>query len=131
MKNRLVLLLGVVALGCDIGEKPMQNSPATNRVLDQFAGGLRFGVSFDAAAQHGSLVDSHVDESGSTMRLRLPRAKHGLSNVRLLGTTSPSGNGASPRVYGIILFSQPESAQIALKGGQAEASNIFGNPGEQ
>ncbi|HYW13387.1 MAG TPA: hypothetical protein VE871_15615 [Longimicrobium sp.] len=131
MKNRLVLLLGVVALGCEVGEKPMQNSPATNRVLDHFAGGLRFGDSFDAAAQHGSLVDSHVDESGSTMRLQLPRAKHGLSNARLLGTASGSGNGASSRVYGIILFSQPESAQIALKGGQADAAHIFGNPGQQ
>src|SRR3712207_1210099 len=99
MKNRFVLLLGLLVIGCDVG-KPMENSPVTNRVLDHFAGGVRFGDSFAAAARRGSLVDSHLDESGSTMRLLLPHAKHGLSSVRLLGTASPSGDTASSRVYG-------------------------------
>lgn len=130
MKNKLVLLLTLFASGCVISEEPMQNSPATNRVLDHFAGGLRFGDSFDAAAERGSLVDSHLDESGSTMRLLLPDAKHGLSSARLLGTASPSRDPDSTQVYQVILFSRPDSAQIALDGAREAARRIFGSPGE-
>lgn len=130
MGNRSVLLLGLLVTGCAIGEEPMQNSPATNRVLDHFAEGVRFGESFEAAAQHGTLVDSNLDESGSTMRLSLTDAKHGLSSVRLFGTGIPHGNAASSQVHGIVLFSRPESAQIALQGARADAAHMFGNPGE-
>lgn len=131
MKNGFVLLLALFAIGCDVGEEPMQNSPATNLVLDHLAGGLRFGDSFEAAAERGALVDSYLDESGSTMRLLLPNAKHGLSSTRLLGTASPSRDPASTRVYRVILFSRSDSAQIALEGAKEVAKRIFGSPGEQ
>lgn len=130
MKNRLVLLLALFAMGCDMGEEAVQNSPATSRILDHFAGGLRFGDSFEAAVERGSLVDSHLDESGSTMRLLLRNAKHGLSSARLLGTANPSRDPASTQVYRVILFSRPDSAQAAVDGATEAARRIFGSPGE-
>lgn len=131
MKNVYILLFAAVASGCDRNGEPMHNSIVTDRVLDHFAAGLRFGDSFEVAAQRGSVVDSEFDESGSTIRLELPSAKHGLSSVRLLGTASTSGRPESARIYAVIVFSRADSARVALTSAKVDAQQIFEGTGQQ
>ncbi len=109
----------------------MENSPVTDRILNRFAGGMRFGETFEAAAQRGSMVESHLDESGSTMLLILPGADHGLSNVRLLGTATASRQPAYSRVSGVIVYARADSAGIALSGATSAAKRLFGHDGRR
>jgi hypothetical protein len=49
----------------------------------------------------------------------------------LLGTAAPSRRPQFSRVYGVIVFSRPDSARIALDGASTDGRRIFGVPGQR
>ena len=130
--NRIVVgLVATLFVGCQATEEPMQNSPETDAILDRFGARLRFGDTFETAAARGHVVDSHIDESGSTLLLALPGATHGFSMIQLVGTPSSSRDPASVQIFEIVLLSESGAADRSMKEAKAVALQVFDRPGVQ